>query len=1246
MAAISEKLDIFSCSLHGMSLIEASAGTGKTWNICGLYLRLLLEARRTVPEILVVTFTTAATAELKERIRHRIADTLFFLDADDDETRCTLLQTDSFLAMLHAWMSNGRMDRNDMRTRLRAAMASFDEAAIFTIHSFCQKVLASRAFSAGQVFSATVEPDDVEIITDVANDFWRRHIASGKVSRALLMYLTARRVTPDVFRHFLQREFKKPLAKKCWPEGIESDTEQTFDGLVSAFEAMSLCWQNGKETICQLVVKAAQEKHLNGNRYKPRIIADAFMEYELLFHGKDALSAYAKAGSDEEKRLARLTRSHLEEATSNKGITPCHDFFELAQSWMDLRTEALASLDRAYQRLLFLLADEVAEVGRRKQEKRVMSYDDMLFNLHAALTEGSYLALAASVREMYPAALIDEFQDTDPVQFSIFSTIYAGSNLPVFLVGDPKQAIYSFRNADLHTYLRAKKTVSRHYSLTHNQRSTPRLIDACNALFMQNPQAFMLEGLDYQPVSPGERKRDALADDTIAGSERPDGMVLWQLPGKEGDAYLTRSEAAALSANAVADEIARLLKAGETGQIRIGEKKLLASDIAVLVRSHREGSMVQQALANRQIGSVSLSQESIWHSSDARELLVILSAILLPRHTARLKAALATEMLGFDSDAIEHLLENPDLELEWLARFIAYLAAWQNHGIGFVLKQIMSELGVYTRLLVRPDGERRLTNLMHLAELLGQASVTHATPESLIRWFNRQLSDSTADEDTQLRLESDEQLVHILTIHRAKGLEFPFVFCPFLWDAYQRNRTENLPGVSYHDGETLVIDFCQLDENEAARIRQQNRMESAAENLRLLYVAMTRAVFRCYVVTGCYLQITAGTPSARASASGLLNWLAAGGKETPQNWLEKPSKERFSEIEAAWQTLADSCEGMMLKPLSEVKETPGQLSLWHESRENALTLTAAPLPGYIPPGWRIGSYSGLILGAMHELAGSDYDERVQDIPTVEAPEEALKADDILLFPAQRYAGNCLHAVFEEVDFTDEATWDAAIENALLRHPPYGRVNPDEGLGPDALKPMVRKMLADVLNTPLQDGVRLADISLSKRLTELAFFLPSRHLSAGEINTLLSPYYAIPTLAFQRLEGYLKGFIDLVIEHEGRFYILDWKSNFLGNRKEDYDDKAVQAAMAGHSYHLQHLLYTLALDRYLRQRIADYHYETHFGGVFYLFVRGVRPTWTMENGHSCGVFFHRADEGLIALLDGLVDGKDKRKRGKS
>lgn len=1230
MNSAPDNLDILDCPLSGMSLIEASAGTGKTWNICMLYLRFLLEAKLAVPEILVVTFTNAATAELKERIRARIMEMLLFL-----EDAAAPQAADPFLASLVSHLEAGGTSREEMLLLLKAALASFDEATISTIHGFCRKVAGTLAFGTGQPFSFTVEREEKETLTHVVHDFWRRHVAAESLGMPMAMYLSAKQITPEDFVLHLKREMEKPLAEKRWPDGMAPLDEAALDGLHQVYNQLETSWHENRDALHDIITTAVTRKDLNGNKYRKTTIKNVFSAYEQLFRQKDPLAVFMPAASTE--RLWRLATSGIEDGTSKDKTPPSHPFFVLAEEWITLRDEALERLHLAYLHLLFLLSKEADEVRRRRQENRILSSSDMLYRLYAALSDPALPGLPEAIRRMYPAALIDEFQDTDPIQFFIFRTIYAGAEAPVFFVGDPKQAIYRFRNADLHTYLAARQEVDALYSLTLNQRSTPEVIAAANAFFLRNPNPFMLDGLDYSPVSPGGRQRDALADDSGAGN----GIVLWRLPHTAGSGYLKRQDAMNAAADAVADEIARLLHAGQHNAIRIGETPLRAADMAILVRTHKEARRMQQALNARGLASVSLSPGSVWDSPEAAELGTILSAITTPRNLPRLRAALATEMLGLDAPAIEALSAQDEALLVWVERFMAFQAAWLEHGISFALRQLTGEHDVYARLLALPDGERRVTNVLHLAELLNEASQTHIMPESLLRWMAGQRESGSSDEETQIRLESDEKLIRIMTIYAAKGLEFPFVFCPFLWDAWQNNRNGSVDGMEYQDGNQLVIDFRRHDALAETAIKNRMAIEDAADRLRLVYVALTRAIYRCYVVAGCYVQPVGRSVNLNHSTSGTLNWLATDSGITPANWISAGDDERVALIEAGWQAMADGCDSITLAdlpmggaPVTVAPDMP-------DSRITALK--AAPLPDTIPAGWRIGSYSALVYGAAgtaatpHEATASDHDERVQDVLPPEEPDTLAEADDILLFPASRYAGNCLHAVFEEVDFTDESTWDAAIAQALLRHPPYGRTHPEAGKTKEELAAMIRQMLKNVLATPLHDGMRLADIGLEKRLTELEFFLPAKQVAAPALNALLPSDYPVSKLAFAQLEGYLKGLVDLVVEHNGRFYILDWKSNLLGNRQADYGEEAINGAMAEHNYHLQHLLYTVALDRYLAHRMPGYAYDTHFGGVLYLFVRGVRPAWFKEDGTPCGVFFRRTDEALIRALDALLSG---------
>jgi exodeoxyribonuclease V beta subunit len=432
-------------------------------------------------------------------------------------------------------------------------------------------------------------------------------------------------------------------------------------------------------------------------------------------------------------------------------------------------------------------------------------------------------------------------------------------------------------------------------------------------------------------------------------------------------------------------------------------------------------------------------------------------------------------------------------------------------------------------------------------------------------------------------------------------------------------------------------------------------MEADAERLRLIYVALTRAVHRCYLVVGSYSVQSFGRPSTTECSGNPLNWLVAGDGIVPEDWRD--SKTSAQRIGDAWNTLANTAkrthtdmsvgtdtntQPVAIEPLPDAAPVPVDIP-----RPAADSLAARTPPEHIAFGWWIGSYSSLAHGARSEAA-ADHDLRAEDLlplpPAGEGRGEGspsprasraqalatLPPDDILRFPRGARAGETLHAIFERADFADSSAWPDVVAHAL-------RFNPPQASGDSASwSAMAQRLLADVTATHLPSGHRLADITRARRLVELEFSLPAAALDARALTATLRRHgYPVDALAFGRLEGYLRGFIDLVYEHRGRFHVLDWKSNHLGFRAEDYAAAKVADAMAQQGYHLQYLLYTVALHRYLRQRLRDYDYERHVGGVSYLFVRGVRPSWQNTDGSATGVYFHRPSLEVIEELDALL-----------
>jgi exodeoxyribonuclease V beta subunit len=1205
-----------------VNLIEASAGTGKTWTICGLYLRLLLERRFTVQQILVVTFTNAATAELRERIRTRLLDLLRYLNdagtADADTADAGTADADPFITGLSEELIGRRgMSRQDLKARLELALHSFDEASIFTIHGFCQRALADNPFAAGLPMRTELGENDQALLLEVVHDFWRRHIADEAVTPEFARFICDSGDTPEKYARLLARHLAKPLALHIWPAHA-APPSITAAALDQPYQLVRSQWLAGQARIMELLTASLGSLH--GQTYKAKSLTEAAAHWEAICGADDCLAAVGdKAHLFRDTRLAGKTRKNC--------ATPTHAFFGHAEMYLALREQLETSLSLARLRLLKRLFEEASlQLQTLKRSRQVVSFNDMLANVLERLQHPDYPWLAGSIRTRFPAALIDEFQDTDPVQLAIFQQVYATDDVPVFLVGDPKQAIYSFRHADLHSYLRATSWASRKWSLTDNQRSSQQLLSGLNQLFGGNARAFILPDVQYRHLGFGDKRRPHFVD----GSRPRAPLQVWRLPANGGGG-LPKALAKSTAVEATAVEIARLLQAGRDGQIMLGERVLRSADIAVLVRSRALGALVKEALATLRVGAVELSRDSIFDSAEAREWETVLSAIASPARDALLRAALATDLLGCDAMAIERLAADETLLPGWTAKFIEYRGLWLNSGFGVMYRRFMADQAVAKRLLARQDGARRLTNCLHVGEELQQAAESHPSPEALLRYLKAAQEDGTPLDAAQLRLESDQDLVQIVTIHACKGLEYPIVFCPFLCDGGTKFGGTALEGYEYHDQALQpVIDFRQFEAQDPALLAIKNtiKLEQAAETVRILYVALTRAVHRCYLVAGPYQTRSPKDESAR----GMLNWLVAGQSMTPEQWLESTITPAV--LDAEWQRLAMSSGGAMaVDPLPTLQGVPVQRA----PTDGAALMTPAP-PASSSAVWRLSSYSGLSYGARSERSAGDHDARAHTAPDVASRAtriEGVPLDDILRFPRGAGAGDCIHAVFESIDFTDRGGWANAIDAALASHP-QGQAGADPPLPTQALTGMLLQLVEDVTAASLRPGLQLAGIPLNRRLTELEFNYPVPHLSAAALNSALDRLgYEVPSLAFGSLEGYLKGFIDLVFEHRGQYFILDWKSNHLGYAASDYGGEPIARAMADHGYHLQYLLYALALDRYLRLRLAEYRYETHFGGVLYLFVRGVRPAWSRNDGGTPGVYFHRPRWHALQELNQLL-----------
>ena len=1196
--------------LDGLHLLEADAGTGKTWTIAGLVVRALIERELGIEQLLVVTFTNAATAELGARIRQRIAQLERLLD-DRIEARATAVD-EPFCVAFAAGLDDTAALR--ARSALRIALARVDEMAVHTIHGFCQRVVDEHALSIGVPSGLPVSADSAAPELDRLADWWRAQAREASPARLLAFGLAG--LTPDALHAAVKALAANPLARVEPAAGdwraVEGELTALRDELAAALG------REGDALLDWIGVKG----NADGNRFRVAWVTKWL----------DALRRFCA-----DPHPAELPDAIGKLAAPRFGDRP-------PPSTIPAICERLSTLAASIARLPAWIAQEIAAVAaaeRRDDLARAQSlgFDDLLRLVHDALAdrEGG-VALATALRERHPLALIDECQDTDPLQWAIFRRIYvddapsgSGQAPPALvLVGDPKQAIYAFRGADVYSYLDARDAVRRIHRLGENQRASRALVAAINAIFRRE-RPFLVDEIGFSEAGVGARPRRPL--EAGDGASRA-ALTVVRLQADPESGWLGASAARRQAVDACVAEIGRLLGSGA----RLGDSALRPADIAVLVNAHWQGTEIKRALAAAGIGAAEVSRDSVLATLECSELMRIVAAIADPTDPGLLRAALATTLLGEDARSLRALDSDAGGALVTASRFARAREDWRRHGPIAALRRLIRDEDVGARLAATRDGDRRLTNLLHLVELLGDDEEARRGPQQALHaWVRRRLAGEADERETEeLRLESDEDLVRILTVHKSKGLEFPVVFLPYAWSsksprlAIPQTWHERAPEGHWR----AVLDFAPTQET-----TRQCASESHAEALRAMYVALTRAEQRCYLFWG----VAAGAQYSP------LAWLLAGVDPSVQkDWRPGFKAPQPLDVQAVDRGL-DACRerANASDPASVVVVDAPALAAGlgpTQAGEGAAgderhaladvrpeALTARPWRATIAAPLVTTSFSAIV-SALH---ADDGGARAQDAverpdhdqfpaPLDEAP-AAGEASIRFRFPSGAQAGVCLHGVLEDARF--DARFDRrAVADRLLRGG-YRRFDAGQ----------VAEWLEQVVAAPMRDAqgetIRLPEVPMARQVRELDFLLCGHAVSDRALIETVGTEFAIDAAAgAARWSGFLRGFVDLVFEHGGRYYLLDWKSNHLGDSATRYAAGPLAAAMRANAYSLQACLYALALHRWLRRRLRGYDYERHFGGALYVFLRGAGLE--VPGVERVGVHASRPSARLIDALDRL------------
>ena len=1148
----SKVLDSVTVPLSGINLVEAAAGTGKTYNIQNLVARLILENKLNIDEIVVLSFTNEAAAELGKRIHKILDDILALLEnipVSDPKQALAILKHDREI--------NPDTPDDQRIRRIRNALRDFDLANISTINGFCQKLQIQFAFESNLTFDSRLETAPQGMVVELLEDWMRNKFYGDSLEDELIAALVSQQNIAELERHVL--DFNLVI-----PEYPKIDLIAELDELIKLYETYDDI-ANLNETMFSKRSKFIKhhksfETALNRQDYV------TILELAEFFAPEPLLSSALKASKEDVQKV-------ISEAL----------FFQHCQRIGELRITAEAALKAdaiKYARNRF------AELARRDN---FMTFSDQIRVVDEALQNST--GLKAKLQEKFKAGIIDEFQDTDAMQYRIFKNMFYRPENCVFLVGDPRQAIYRFRGGDINAYLRTKQEISEIgniYHLDTNHRSSVKMVSAVNDIFANRDKPFGNIDIDFPELAarPAEE-----APELRCGDQSATHALIRHCSSQGNNDFLLL---------ACAQRIGKLISKECLEKLPDGSP-IRPGNIVVLLRGHDECRQMQAILEFYNIPAVCLKNGNVYSDIEAYALYQVMLAALDPGDHRKVSTALASLLCNIPLAELDtSVTANESKFASHMEKFHKINQLWYQQGFAVMFEYFLNAFSVRENLAARPDGERRLTNLYQLGELLNAKVESQRMPPLVItEKFGDLIAQSkdqlSQDEENEELMSSGDSTVRIMTIHTSKGLQFPIIMLPGL----QRlsNSAGKLDGVFYNGkSRELNLDGNLLHQEIEAREIQE-------EKLRLIYVAITRAKYRCEIFESDQLSNSV--------------W----------NNLILPVKAK-----------------LYTQPLEfspEYKCIPGM--------EFELVDSIPKIPD-IHPQWQLTSYSALTKNVSGQTSTSndnspvDHDEfsgsRTEDS---DADKDKDKTNTFSPFtlPGGAGFGNTLHEIFERIDFNGDKSIFERAAVTLLKRSGNQELCKQSGYAEAA-----GNWLYGIFHTPLTDfdgeKFTLSEIPESDRLTEMEFYCSMQGFDLKELKSQLLEYiqneFGMADLQDDWENcfdgGILNGFIDLIFRRNGRYYIVDWKSNSLKGKPENFLPEKLPAAMHHSFYFLQYMFYLVALVRHLRHFnngvFGEKEYDNMVGNVYYLFLRGISPSYDQR-----GIFQSRPSWQIIHKLEELV-----------
>lgn len=1207
----------------GLHWIEASAGTGKTYTLSSLMVRIFLE-KYLPSQVIATTFTRKASAELKSRIRSRLGETHRYFESCRELTEQQVLaraqqENDPLFAKVLQIFST---QIGYACERLKLVIDQLDELFVGTLDSFSQKLLREFAFESGKIERAEITDDAKSYTYQLIHDVLREWIQKQPQNIIDYLLLNKKLKSQENYISVVENSLNFASAQFQAVPQPEIDLEQ-FNDEIQKLQRLDL---TQLETLSEYYLPEGQHHKIIAKKWRDQAKMQMFFTEVLpaFLVSLQQQGAYALFAPQYANTLKQIT-----ELTTKKPLNKCaedvlqnfekHPIIQNLKHFIERMQKLTVDLDVLDSYLQFHLASEVKKrLPQVLQQKGETTFAQQIRTLAEALQGEQGQKFASFVHARYPLILVDEFQDTNQDQDDMLAQIWRHpkrvKNGCMIMVGDRKQAIYGFRGGDMLTFLKAHQDVfgkeGHAYNLVQNHRSVQPLVEAVDALFQR--QTDFGEQVIYTPVQAGSRPHPDLIDQQHIN---PVPLRWLQLEDK------------ATEAEQVAWKIRDLLNQGIQGSLYFAEKSghrtLDENDIAILSKNHDGLDKAQSMLEYLGVRVSRPSKKSVFESNLAKDVGAVLSAIMHPYDEGKIKRALLSRLLGFNLQKLMQLEQQADGLIAYIEQFDQIREMWLNQGFLTAWQFFLNQFDVWKTLVAKQsrDNERVVVNLRHVTELLSQHSEDYQGAQNLHYWYLKQLTSPMQREWELERKLSNEAGVQLMTIHQSKGLEFKFVFLLGADKGIKEmNKTLNFSTSEKINAQTGLIEKQRIvavnDKNilEQADIDQHDE-RALAEHHRLWYVALTRASYRVYAM----MQDNDGK-----STTGLAFWRGHGANifQHPNSAVEPLLTERPIKIEAK---LSEVIVPIQARQFPQQRFYPrGKTSFSYLAQH----LTRRQIQDALA-----------VVNAEIESAEDEINQPIPQIIIAEVnqPIAWIKAN----FPMGTVAGNFLHEIFEHIDFQNSQYWHLEIRrrfkndyamlwNELIEK--FSKAFPNEPQIEETLLQWMSEWLEHILDTPIQSDFKLKQLASDQHLAEFPFYLAlsDRVLAIQRIHQLFDEYgITMPDFKEANSARYLNGSIDLLFFDGKQYHIADYKSNFLGADQQHYNTASIQESMSHASYWLQASLYLVALHRYLKVQLLDYQIEKDLGGAIYLYLRG------MNGQAEQGYYYWKPSAEFILRLDAIL-----------